>query len=168
MWFNQNTSSTSENGVVSYLLPISGRYGNTTIFSGVRVHLKKLPLTTPSICKLASNSYAHVYRHTILSGYHDFVLLGMIYNRRTKVGSSFSPTIICSRLMEFFFFFLTKVRCKEAMYLGRYLPSSVNNRDMNPKPSQLSSLQNPTISQRVTGLSMKCFEVPYREKVEVR
>ena len=43
--FNQNTarnSSTSENGVVSYLLPISGRYGNTTIFSGVRVHLKKL------------------------------------------------------------------------------------------------------------------------------
>jgi hypothetical protein len=35
--------------VVSYLLPISGRYGNTTIFSGVRVHLKKLPLTTPTV-----------------------------------------------------------------------------------------------------------------------
>src|SRR5467141_716881 len=52
MWFNQNTarnSSTIENGVVSYLLPISGRYGNTIIFSGVRVHLKKLPLTTPSV-----------------------------------------------------------------------------------------------------------------------
>ena len=46
--FNQNTE---ENGVVSYLLPISGRYGDTTIFSGVRVHLKKLPLTTPSTLK---------------------------------------------------------------------------------------------------------------------
>jgi hypothetical protein len=35
--------------VASYLLPILGRCGNTTIFSGVRVHLKKLPLTTPTI-----------------------------------------------------------------------------------------------------------------------